>query len=96
MPLPKKIQSLLARSERADRAMKSMMSEFRVSQSSRDLQIGAEIRKLRESRDISLRDLARRIGFTAAYVSAMECGKSNINHEMAENIISAINQKTDI
>lgn len=46
---------------------------------------GAEMRKLREAADLTLREVARRLEFSAAYISDLELGR----RDWSEGLIKA-------
>lgn len=52
--------------------------------------IGAKMRKLREKTGVSLRTLATRLNFSAAYVSDLELGKRAWSDELETLYISAL------
>lgn len=61
-----------------------------------NLKAGEEIRREREVANISLRTLAKRMGFSAAYLSDMERGRrnwSNARFEKAANLIEKLSKK---
>jgi len=53
---------------------------------------GAKARQERESRGISLREIARRMKLSAAYLSALETGKAKWKPAMAKRFNRAINK----
>ena len=53
---------------------------------------GAKARALRITAGISLRDMAKRMNFTPAYVSDLECGKRNWSKSLVEKYERALNR----
>lgn len=54
-------------------------------------EFGKYVAKLRIDKDISLRDLAKIIGVSAAYLSAVETGKKTVTNILFSNLIRALN-----
>ena len=52
--------------------------------------LGAEMRKKRVARKMSLRRMARRLGFSAAYISDCELGKRPWNKKLIESYIEKL------
>jgi transcriptional regulator with XRE-family HTH domain len=56
--------------------------------------LGTRIRKLREAKDISLREFARRIGISAAFISDIELGRRYPSDDMLLKI--AVELEADV
>ena len=52
--------------------------------------LGERIRELREQRDFSVRELAKRIGVSAPFLSDVELGRRHPSNEVLKNIASAL------
>src|SRR5690554_3886220 len=61
--------------------------DFRVRSSA---EIGLALRRARESKAISLRSLARRIGVSPATLSAVETGKTDVTFSRTQRIAAAL------
>ncbi len=59
-----------------------------------DRQMGAALKRLREDAGISLREVARRMGKSAPWLSHLERGKAQWNRDRVADFLSAINHKT--
>jgi transcriptional regulator with XRE-family HTH domain len=57
--------------------------------------LGSFIRKSREAKDISLREFARRIGISAAFVSDIELGRRFPSEDMLLKIAEELNQNAE-
>lgn len=64
------LDAALLKREKADRNLASVYIE-----------IGSRLRKMREERKITLREMARRLACSAAYVSDLERGRRNWDHD---------------
>lgn len=53
-------------------------------------QVGARFRALREERGLTLREVARRAGFSAAYVSDVELGRRGCKSTLIQKLINAL------
>ena len=51
---------------------------------------GKEVRKLRIDHDITLKDLADRIGVTSTFVSAVEAGRKSIPPNFVQKVVAAM------
>lgn len=51
---------------------------------------GKAIRKIRLERDVSLLDMAEKMGLSCAYVSAVETGRKALRDEYVEKVIQSI------
>lgn len=52
--------------------------------------IAAELREKREKSGLSLREVARRMGFTAPYLSDLELGRRNWSEEKVAEYLEAL------
>jgi transcriptional regulator with XRE-family HTH domain len=52
--------------------------------------LGQRIRELREARDLSLREFAKRLGATPAHVSDIELGRRNPSDDLLEKIATLL------
>jgi transcriptional regulator with XRE-family HTH domain len=52
--------------------------------------LGQKIRELREERDLSLRDLAKRLGVTAAFLSDIELGRRYPSDKVLSDMAKAL------
>jgi transcriptional regulator with XRE-family HTH domain len=52
--------------------------------------VGKQIRKIREEKEIKLKDLATKLGFTHGYLSKLETGKKPISLKNMQNIADAL------
>ena len=52
--------------------------------------LGKKIRELREKKDLSLRELAKRLNLSAAFLSDIELGRRFPSDEVLENIAGAL------
>lgn len=50
---------------------------------------GKELRKIRIDTDDSINDMAKRLGISVSYLSAIEAGKRKIPNDMVNNIVTA-------
>jgi transcriptional regulator with XRE-family HTH domain len=57
--------------------------------------IGAKIRQNREARGMALRELARRLGLSAAYVSDLELGRRTASDETLQKIAKELEVEVD-
>jgi transcriptional regulator with XRE-family HTH domain len=55
-----------------------------------EMMLGAKLRELREQRDISLRELARRVDTSAAHISDIELGRRFPSDELLEKIAAVL------
>lgn len=56
-----------------------------------DKRVGRHLRDARTGRQITLREVARRMGFSAAYLSDLELGRRGWDAELVKNYFAAIN-----
>ena len=57
--------------------------------------LGERIRELREARDLSLRELASRIGVSAAFMSDVELGRRNPSDKHMDGIAEVLQASSD-
>jgi predicted transcriptional regulator len=57
------------------------------------IETGKKMRQLRTDADISLREVARRLGISGAYLSDMEQGKRNWTNAKVEMFLGAVKGK---
>ena len=57
--------------------------------------LGEHIRELREDRDWSVRDLAKKLKVSAAFLSDVELGRRHPSEEVLEKLASAFETTTD-
>lgn len=53
---------------------------------------GAEARKTREAAGLSLREVARRMSLSVAYISDLELGRRNWGDEISKRYLSALHK----
>jgi predicted transcriptional regulator len=58
-----------------------------------DADVGAKLRRLREDSGKSLRDVAKALGLSAAYVSDLELGRRRWTAEKADRYARAVGEK---
>lgn len=56
-------------------------------------EVGAKWRKKRQARRIGVREMARRVGCSAAHVSDMELGRRGWTGAVAERVIDILNPR---
>lgn len=54
------------------------------------MQLSVLIRPIRESKNISQKELAEVVGISAAHLSGLESGKKNLNNHLLERISNAL------
>lgn len=54
--------------------------------------MGQQMRELREKKGVSGRELARRLGFSAPYVSDLELGRRSFNTALIQRYKQALNK----
>jgi transcriptional regulator with XRE-family HTH domain len=57
--------------------------------------LGAYIRRIRDQRDVSLREFAKRLGLSAAFISDVELGRRHPSEEVLASIARALGVKID-
>ena len=55
------------------------------------LVFGQNIKKTREKQNLSIRELAKRIGYDRNCLSLLECGEQNITYETAMKLAKELN-----